>query len=96
MTDFWVEDNGNATVIDWAFVTRTPRIVDAVSFGVGLAVSGLDPQFALDGSGPFRCYDDQDVNAVLAALGPVLELGHLAERRRDPHRPSHEVHRRPT
>jgi hypothetical protein len=26
----------------------------------------------------------------------VLELGHLAERRRDPHRLTHEVHRRPT
>ncbi len=65
---FLIEDDGTATVIDWSFVTRTPRIVDAVSLGVGVCVAGLDAEMVLDPAGPFDGYDADDIDAVLAAL----------------------------
>lgn len=65
---FLLEDDGTATVIDWSFVTRTPRIVDGVSLGVGLAVAGLDPELALQQSGPYASYEQEDIVAILAAL----------------------------
>jgi hypothetical protein len=65
---FLIEEDGTATVIDWSFVTRTPRIVDAVSLGVGVRLAGLDAEMVLGPAGPFAGYDARDINAVLAAL----------------------------
>ena len=65
---FLIEGDGTATVIDWSFVTRTPRIVDAVSLGVGVGVAGLDAEMVLRPGGPFAHYDSDDINAVLAAI----------------------------
>ena len=65
---FLLEDDGTATVIDWSFVTRTPRIVDAASLGVGVAVAGLDAEMVLHPSGPFAGYAADDINAVLVAI----------------------------
>lgn len=65
---FLIEADGTATVIDWSFVTRTPRIVDAVSVGVGVRLAGLDAEMVLDPAGPFARYDANDINAILATL----------------------------
>ena len=65
---FLIEEDGTATVVDWSFVTRTPRIVDAVSLGVGVAVAGFDAEMVFNSSGPFTDYDAQDINSILAAL----------------------------
>jgi hypothetical protein len=65
---FLIEPDGTATVIDWSFVTRTPRIVDAVSLGVGVRLAGLDAEMVIGPDGPFAGYDAHDVNAVLATL----------------------------
>ena len=65
---FLIEEDGTATVIDWSFVTRTPRIVDAVTLGVSVGVAGLDAEMVLNPAGPFEAYDADDINVVLAAL----------------------------
>lgn len=65
---FIIEADGTATVIDWSFVTRTPRIVDAVSLGIGVRLAGLDAEGVFNPAGPFARYDAHDINAVLAAL----------------------------
>ena len=65
---FLIERDGTATVIDWAYVTRTPRIVDAVALGVGVGVAGLNAEMVLNPAGPFVSYDADDIDAVLAAL----------------------------
>ena len=65
---FLIETDGTATVIDWSFVTRTPRIVDAVSLGVGVCAAGLNPEAVFSRQGPFSGYVSDDINAVLSAL----------------------------
>lgn len=77
---FLITADGAATVIDWSFVARSPRLVDAVGLGVSFGLSGIDPELALRGPGPFGDYEEHDVDCVLATLaGYFLEAARVTE-----------------
>lgn len=54
-------------LIDWNWANRSSRVIDAVCLGIDVAISGVDPELVLTPEGPFAAYDDETVNAVLAA-----------------------------
>lgn len=82
---FVIESDGTATIVDWSFVTRTPRIVDAVSLGVGVSASGLDAEIVLRKPGPFWGYDAADINPVLAALAGYFHRAARVTKRKPDH-----------
>lgn len=75
---FVIEEDGTGTVVDWNWVTRTPRIGDATYLAVGVEASGLDPDAVFDDVGPYGRFELDDLSAVLAALS-----GYFYEAARD-------------
>lgn len=63
-----VEGSGDVAVLDWAWVSRTPRLVDAVGLGVDFARSGVKGDMVFGAGGPYCHYARGDADAVLAAM----------------------------